>query len=164
MRICRALLKYGLGNFRLDILQYCNSEDVLSVEQYYLDKFSPQYNILKIAGASTGHRHTAEVKQKIRAKIVESYSRGLRKKSNAKQIKVINIITKEEKNFDSIRQTAKELNINCKTIVKYLNKNIAYNNLFFEVFSPRSPFTGNSKLFERNSTNSFKQLGDLVKL
>jgi len=33
----RALLKYGFSNFSLEILDYCNSEDLLKREQYYLD-------------------------------------------------------------------------------------------------------------------------------
>jgi NUMOD1 domain len=60
----------------------------------------------------------------------------LKTASNAKQIKVLNIITNEGQIFDSIRQAARELKINRKTIVKYLNKNIAYQNFLFEVISP----------------------------
>jgi GIY-YIG catalytic domain len=37
----RALLKYGFSNFSLEILEYCNLEDLLKKEQYYLDILKP---------------------------------------------------------------------------------------------------------------------------
>ena len=45
--ICEALLKYGHKNFRLEILEYSNKEDLLSREQYYINMIKPEYNILK---------------------------------------------------------------------------------------------------------------------
>lgn len=80
--ISNALLKYKYYNFRLEILEYCNIECLISKEQYYIDLLKPQYNILKIAGsrlgiklsketkdllrkASTGRKHTKEAKIKM---------------------------------------------------------------------------------------------------
>lgn len=63
-----ALIKYGYSNFsslRLTILEYCEISDLLSREQYYLDKLNPKYNILKIAGSSLNHKHSEETKAKI---------------------------------------------------------------------------------------------------
>ena len=60
MLINKALLKYGYGNFSLEILEYCEPKDLISREQYYLDLIKPEYNILKIAGSSLGYRHTEE--------------------------------------------------------------------------------------------------------
>ena len=59
-RILRALLKYGYSNFRLEILEYCDSDKCLEREQYYLDSINPEYNILKKAGSSLGYKHTEE--------------------------------------------------------------------------------------------------------
>ena len=42
-----ALLKYGYSNFKLEVLEYCDSEVLLSKEQEYLDIYCPEYNILK---------------------------------------------------------------------------------------------------------------------
>jgi group I intron endonuclease len=64
--ICRALLKYGYSGFKLEILEYCESKDVIKREQYYLDKFEPEYNILKIAGSRLGSQHTEATKDKMR--------------------------------------------------------------------------------------------------
>ena len=43
--------KIWLLGFRSEILEYCPSSIVLAREQFYLDKFKPEYNILKIAGS-----------------------------------------------------------------------------------------------------------------
>ena len=43
--IRRALLKYGCSNFSLDILEYCESDVLITREQYYIDLLKPEYNI-----------------------------------------------------------------------------------------------------------------------
>lgn len=63
--ICRALLKYGYSAFSLEILEYCNKEDIISREQYYIDTLNPEYNILKVAGSLFGYKHTIESLQKM---------------------------------------------------------------------------------------------------
>lgn len=63
--ISRALIKYGYANFSVAVLEYCDKSDLCVREQYYLDKFNPQYNILKIAGSSLGFKHSEETKGKI---------------------------------------------------------------------------------------------------
>jgi NUMOD1 domain len=50
-------------------------------------------------------------------------------------VKVIDIQTNEIKIFDSIAQTTKELKISKDTILKYINKNVAYKNFLFEHYS-----------------------------
>jgi len=63
--ILSALQKYGLSSFSLEILDYCDSSDLINREQYYIDLLKPQYNILKIAGSSIGKLHSDETKIKI---------------------------------------------------------------------------------------------------
>jgi len=46
--INRAITKFKLNNFKFSILEYCNKEELSSREQYYIDKYKPQYNIRKI--------------------------------------------------------------------------------------------------------------------
>lgn len=53
----RALLKYGFSNFSLEILEYCNLENYIKREQYYLDYLKPDYNIVKLAGSTLGYKH-----------------------------------------------------------------------------------------------------------
>ena len=42
----------------MEILEYCSKVEVLAREQFYLDKFKPEYNILKIAGSNLGYKHS----------------------------------------------------------------------------------------------------------
>lgn len=60
MPIYKALLKYDHSNFKLEILEYCDKENVISREQHYLDLLSPEYNILTEARSSLGYKHTEE--------------------------------------------------------------------------------------------------------
>ena len=65
LAINRALIKYGFSSFQLEILEYCDIADLNKREQYYLDTLKPRYNILKIAGSSSGHKLSEETKAKI---------------------------------------------------------------------------------------------------
>lgn len=67
MLIYKALLVYGYSSFKLEILEYCEPEINIEREQYYLDLLKPEYNILKTAGSSLGHKHSEETKEKIKA-------------------------------------------------------------------------------------------------
>jgi len=59
----RSLLKNGYSNFRLEILEYCEVTLLLEREQYYLYRFNPEYNILKIAGSLRGFKHSDVTKE-----------------------------------------------------------------------------------------------------
>jgi group I intron endonuclease len=82
MPICFAILKYKLNNFKLEILEYCNKEDCLRKENYYIDSLKPEYTkkyilyffkniflffILREGFYRLGTKHTIEAKAKIRA-------------------------------------------------------------------------------------------------
>ena len=63
--ISKALLKHGYSNFTLEILEYCDSKDLINREQYYIDLLNPGYNILKIAGSRLGSIHTEKTLPKM---------------------------------------------------------------------------------------------------
>jgi group I intron endonuclease len=63
--IVRAILKYGLGNFCLVILEFTNKEELLSREDHYIQTLDPQYNILQQAGNSLGYKHTPDSIEKM---------------------------------------------------------------------------------------------------
>lgn len=65
--IYRALLKYGYSQFSLEILEYCEPENCIIREQYYLDLLPHEYNILPNAGSSMGFRHSEETRAKLSA-------------------------------------------------------------------------------------------------
>jgi group I intron endonuclease len=60
--IYSALLKYGYGNFTLDILEYCDVDILIEREQYYLDLLEPEYNILKAANSRIGSKHSLKTR------------------------------------------------------------------------------------------------------
>lgn len=64
--IYSAILKHGLANFKLEILEYCESSEAISREQYNIDLLKPDYNILKIANSRLGSKHTEESLAKIK--------------------------------------------------------------------------------------------------
>ncbi len=64
MPICSALLKYGYSSFSLEILEYCDKNDLIEKEDYYFQLLKPEYNILSKAGSSLGHRHSDETRKK----------------------------------------------------------------------------------------------------
>lgn len=63
--ISRAITKYGYSNFSVIILEYCDKSLLTEIEQFYLSKFNPIYNILKIAGSSKGFKHSQKTNLQI---------------------------------------------------------------------------------------------------
>lgn len=68
MIISLAIIKYGLGAFSLEILEYCAPYEAIIREQHYLDLLNPEYNILKIAGSSLGFKHSEKTIAKMKEK------------------------------------------------------------------------------------------------
>lgn len=60
-----AILKYGYINFKLEIIEYCEQNKLISREQYYFYLLKPKYNICKIAGSTLGKTHSENTKNKI---------------------------------------------------------------------------------------------------
>ena len=62
--IYRALLKNGYSNFSLTILEYCEPEQCLEREKYYID-LGAEYNIVKdpTLPPMSGRTHSEETKQ-----------------------------------------------------------------------------------------------------
>jgi group I intron endonuclease len=67
MIINKALLKYGYSGFKLEILEYCEPSNVIAREQYYLDLFKPEYNILAKAGSLLGFKHSEYTRRRMSA-------------------------------------------------------------------------------------------------
>lgn len=102
-RIHKGILKYGYSNFKLDILEYCDRKDTINREQYYMDTFKPEYNILKFAGSNIGFVHSSETIEKIRMKklgskhTIETLANMMgRTHSESTKSKIRNILATEE--------------------------------------------------------------------
>ena len=61
----RAWNKYGKNNFTLSIIEECTEEDLLKREQFFFDLFKPHYNTCKVAGRTSGYKHSEESKSKM---------------------------------------------------------------------------------------------------
>ena len=72
-RIQRAWNKYGGEQFQFVILAFCPEDDLITVEQQYIDALKPVYNMMKTVGQrpssdskNKGRRHSEEAKRKMR--------------------------------------------------------------------------------------------------
>jgi group I intron endonuclease len=60
MLINKALLKYGYSRFSLEVLEYCDKEQLILREQFYIDNIKPEYNLSPTAGSSLGLKRSEE--------------------------------------------------------------------------------------------------------
>lgn len=99
-------LKYGYSGFKLEILEFCNKDEVIAREQYYIDLFNPEYNILKKAGSSLGFTHSEETKAKMKeARKNQIFSEETRAKIRA------NNLNRSEELKEKDRARLRELNL-----------------------------------------------------
>lgn len=71
LHLQRAWNKYGEGCFTFKIIQETTADDLLETEQFWIDFYNATnvelgYNILAVAGNSTGYRHNDETIQKMK--------------------------------------------------------------------------------------------------
>ena len=147
--IYKALLKHGYAKFRLEILEYCPYDKLLQREQFYFDKLKPEYNILTIAGSPLGYRHSEAAKKLIgiaskNRKVSES-TRDIKreallgKKFNKERLEkmqlsntlrqsvlLTNTETGDIKEFSSMTDAGKYLDISRVTVKKYLISKTSY--------------------------------------
>lgn len=50
----RAFNKYGEKTFVFEVLEFCENDKLLEIEQKYLDSLKPEYNACKVAGSCLG--------------------------------------------------------------------------------------------------------------
>ncbi len=121
MYICRALLKHGYSNFSLAILEYCEPEQCLEREDFYLSCFPHEYNILPKAGSSSGYKHREDSKAKISAsKMGNTNSKN---QPNSQQIQVTDIQNDTTTSYGSMGEAARALKIPLSGIRNYISRN-----------------------------------------
>ena len=104
-QIYRALLKYGYSKFSLEILEYCEAEETVNREQYYIDLLDPEYNLCPIAGSSLGRKVSDETRAKlVRAHVGRDYSGLIEHLAKLKQANLGRKHSEETK--DKIRASA----------------------------------------------------------
>lgn len=63
--ICRALVKYGYEEFKLEILEFCTVDEIVAKEQFWIEKLKPSYNLVTVVDGNYTYTHTAEAKEKM---------------------------------------------------------------------------------------------------
>jgi hypothetical protein len=131
-----------LSNFSLVILEYCEPEQCLDREDYYISSLNPDYNILSKAGSSLGYRHSVVTRERMsvyqktvdrtgennpsfgitvseetRAKLFAT------QKDNCQRIEVVDLDTNETTSYDSIRAAGRALDIKQSRISTYFGQN-----------------------------------------
>lgn len=132
MPIYTALLKYGYRSFSLTILEFCEVDYLMLKEKHFFEKYSPEYNILKIPGSpdrGSGWKHseaTLEI-MSIAAKKRNESSEYLAKlslaQSNSTEIEVLDLKTNISTKYHAIRAAARALNIDKRYIEQYIYLN-----------------------------------------
>lgn len=69
--IIRAMKKYGLDNFSLGIKEFCasNPKICIDLEQKWIDHYEPKFNVLTVAGNSSGYKHNIDTINKLKEKL-----------------------------------------------------------------------------------------------
>jgi group I intron endonuclease len=63
VKLQNTINKYNFHNFIFIVFEYCEPEDLISREQFYIDSLKPEYNILKTAGSLLGFKHSADTER-----------------------------------------------------------------------------------------------------
>lgn len=72
--LTKAFRKYGLENFRFEILEECKIEELAEREVYYIAKLKPQYNMNEGGKGNPGHKLSKELKAKLSQKAKEQWN------------------------------------------------------------------------------------------
>jgi hypothetical protein len=118
--IYKSLCKNGYSKFKLEILEYCELDNLIEREQYYLDTLKPEYNILKTAGSLTGFKHSMATRELMSIKKMNSTL------SPEARLKIANLETGEILSFVSIRKAAEYIGVHHSLLAKYIKLNKFY--------------------------------------
>lgn len=132
--------KYGLENFECGVVEYCEKENLLEREQYYIDTLKPYFNTNKNINRPYTRKFTNKEKEEIRKVVKEAfYSKNhfyFIVQKQKRPVKVTNVITKKEMIFESraecIRYFNAKLGLTEKMIRTSIKTGKIRNNLYFE--------------------------------
>ena len=86
--------KYGEMNFKSEVLELCNRDYILEMEQRYIDNLLPEYNMCPVAGSCLGYIHTEETKklQSDVMKKIRKNSRNYSTISNSRKLSIEQVL------------------------------------------------------------------------
>jgi len=65
LKLQRHYRKYGANDLIFEVIYYCNIEELINIEQSFINLYNPYFNCSSIAGSPLGYRHTKTSKQKM---------------------------------------------------------------------------------------------------
>lgn len=99
--------KYGESDLLFSILLSCEKEDLLKIEQYFLDSYNPYFNGSKTAGSCLGFKHSDESKQKMRERRL-GHKHSEESKQKMRESKMGNIPWNKGKKMPAISQETRQ--------------------------------------------------------
>jgi hypothetical protein len=131
-KIYRAILKYGLENFSLTILEYCEPSKCLEREDDYFKLLKAENNILLKAGSRLDHKVSEESRKKnVRCSernrwriIICLENQNLQdQEAHSQAIEVLNLQENTKTSYNFISEATIALNIPFQSIYSYLTRN-----------------------------------------
>jgi group I intron endonuclease len=173
-----AIKKYGKNNFIKEILEHCNTKEILdNKEKYWIQKYNSTeksigYNITKGGEGCLGLKHSEETKEYMKkiniGKNNPMHGKSLSKKvlkQRSEKVKLLGIHKYENNgnfkykiNGDELRDLFLNKNFKITEIAKHFNcsKDVINNNLRrFEIYKPKS----NKYNLDVNQITEYKQNG-----
>lgn len=157
--IYKAMLKYGYDAFTLEILESIEIKDFKTrkevteilnkLEQKYIIKLQPEYNILKLAGSNRGHKMSEETRNKMsmakkgvqsnrKGTLTSDFTRKLMQDNSAikKKVYMYSFDYKLIKTFDSIKKCAEAIIISRDRVSRSIDKNKLVENKYYFFSKP----------------------------
>lgn len=116
-KLQNAYNKYNENNFNHYILEFCNKENLLKREQYYIDILNPEYNITKLVERNILSEESRILQSETRKERIKSGKIKLAEKKIFQYDLNGNFI----KEFEGIKKACQEVNIHQSTICRFLN-------------------------------------------
>jgi len=97
-----AVNKYGINNFKFEILAKCPKKYLIKLEQWFIDNLNPQYNLSPTAGSNLGCRfeRRSDLSKNVSINILKDYKQlscsDISKKYNIPESQVKSLIYKNE--------------------------------------------------------------------
>jgi group I intron endonuclease len=90
IKLQRSYDKHGIDSFKFEIIEECSKENLIIIEQHYIDLFDTYnngYNCSPIAGNTLGFKHSEESKKKmsISRKGLNTWSKGSKSSDETKR-------------------------------------------------------------------------------
>jgi len=138
-KIYSAILKYDYKNFKVEILEFCSENELIIREQFYINLFNSEYNILKIAGSRLGHKLSEETRKIISISNRNTLQNKTQKKKtiNIKirkgiNVKIYNSSYELINEFHSINCAARYLNTSATRLRRIAKHGKSYDNYIYK--------------------------------